>query len=471
MNSPLAQDFNSFSQYDSIFEDSSLTTVGIPKRMADAIHSKKEHYSTEYPRAGHMYRSKTPVLLRYTYHRPAIDIEIPAPTRLRGWGSPTSPFGLDTDREEGKESSSVYTDFIWFIRSIPYGECRVIISQPDSELFIYIYHKNPSSGATGSQYAVIAWDPATKKAIDFGFSEMTTRSVDLGEVGKEHKDKGGNTAGKIQQYVQSRLNKADGKPFGTKKWAYSNEKPVLAYTLPIPVDKSREPRSTRLERKEASRVSSFDFIRVVADRLSRMIDKMKPEVQQKLSDTARGNYNMSTTFPEVEALAQKMEVNAGAVQSMLYKSFRDFRSEIFEEGRDRQKGALSAYSETAGFELERENSEIAKYGGSYQMKYNVQKMYFSPDEEQIDPERGNREGQAEKYKSLLPVAGDYASIRSLINRHTLDGTVSKFIAFLVTGKIKFADVSLGSLLGVSSAEFKNPYKEYDDEDEEANFLR
>lgn len=83
---------------------------------------------------------------------------------------------------------------------------------------------------------------------------------------------------------------------------------------------------------------------------------------------------------------------------------------------------------------------------------------FSPDEEGADPETGFREAQPEKYKRELPVAGEYASIPSIISIHTLDGAIDKFAAFLVTGKIKTPEVSIAGALGVTMDDADDEFK-------------
>ena len=95
---------------------------------------------------------------------------------------------------------------------------------------------------------------------------------------------------------------------------------------------------------------------------------------------------------------------------------------------------------------------------SYTTSYSVAKKKFSPDEEGADPETGFREAQPEKYKRELPVAGNYASIPSIIATHTLDGAIDKFAAYAVTGKIKAPEVSIAGLLGVSMDDTENEFK-------------
>jgi hypothetical protein len=288
---------------------------------------------------------------------------------------------------------------------------------------------------------------------------MTTRSVDLGELRRAHLDKGGNTAGKVQEFVRSRV-----KGFGGKKWAANDgEESVKAYVMSAPSQAgTSEPREKRMER-ESSKTSSTDFVRIVANKLTPMYSKMNPRMQAALRAKAGTAYAISSAPDELRDLAEEMDSNPMKLYGMLVTEFRDFRQKLYDAGRAGTTGAISAYSKTPGFELEKENNDIGSKGGGWSHSYSVQKKKFSPDEEQRDPESGAREVQPEKYRRELPVAGEYASIPSMIKKHTLDGIVSKFVAYLVTDKIKEADVSLGALLGIKSEELEDPFKTGDED--------
>jgi hypothetical protein len=157
-------------------------------------------------------------------------------------------------------------------------------------------------------------------------------------------------------------------------------------------------------------------------------------------------------------MAQAIGSDPGRTQTWLFSKFRDFRQELFEEGRGRVQGAPSAYTKTSGFELEKENQQANSRGVSWTSAYSVSKKKFSPDEEGEDPETGFREAQPEKYKRELPIAGNYASIPSIIGTHTLDGAIDKFAAFLVTGKIKTPEISIAGLLGITMDDTDNEFK-------------
>ena len=441
-----------------IFEDSNLSQLGLPKEMIRKIHTKEEHYTKEYPQMGHTYRSRAAIPMSYRYYIPSPNIEIPEPIKLRGRKSSSSPF-------QDKEVKSEYTDFAWYLQSIPFGEIRIFIVNKEIDFFMFLYHKQASKGATGEQYAVMAWDPERKKVIDYGYSELTTSGVDRSQLRGVHDTKGGNTNGKIQEFVRAMTRQ------GGKKYAPSLEKPLYVYTLPV--NPEQEPRTTRETRAtQRGETTSFDFLRVFADRFTRLIAKANPTIMERLINEIDREPGSSMVEPEIAKLADSLGSDRGKSQTWLLKKFRDFRKELFEEGRGRTEGAQSAYSKTAGFELEQDNKEMMNHGvPMYGVRYMVTKKKFSPDEEGVDPETGFREAQPEKYKRELPIAGEYAAIPSIIKKHTLDGAISKFAAFAITGKIKTPEVSIAGLLGISTGgndDFKKSSRE--EEEESDNFL-
>ena len=428
-----------------IFEDSNLSQLGLPKEMIRKIHTKEEHYTEKYPQMGHTYKSRSAVPMPYKYFIPSPDIEIPEPIKLRGRKSNRSPF-------QDKEVRSEYTDFAWYLQSIPFGEIRIFVVNKDIDFFMFLYHKQPSKGATGEQYAVMAWDPERKKVVDYGYSELTTSGVDRSQLRGVHDTKGGNTNGKIQEFVRAMTRQ------GGKKYAPSLEKPLYVYALPVTPE--YEPRVTREARTAAKgETLSTDFLRVFASKFAKLVSRANPTIQEKLInqiDSMTSSYGSKIEFSEV---ASALGSDPGRTQTWLYIKFRDFRKELFEEGRGRTQGAPSAYTKTSGFELEKESTEANSIGvPTYGARYQVTKKKFSPDEETADPETGYREAQPEKYKRELPVAGEYASIPSIIATHTLDGAIDKFAAFLVTGKIKTPEISIAGALGITMDDADDEFK-------------
>ncbi len=428
-----------------IFEDSNLSQLGLPKDMIRKIHTKEEHYTEKYPQMGHTYKSRSAVPMPYKYFIPSPDIEIPEPIKLRGRKSNRSPF-------QDKEVRSEYTDFAWYLQSIPFGEIRIFVVNKEIDFFMFLYHKQASKGATGEQYAVMAWDPERKKVVDYGYSELTTSGVDREQLRGVHDTKGGNTNGKIQEFVRAMTRQ------GGKKYAPSLEKPLYVYALPV--SPNYEPRVTREARTAAKgETLSTDFLRVFASKFAKLVSRANPKIQEKLInqiDDMTSSYGSKIEFGEV---ASALGSNPGSTQTWLYTKFRDFRKELFEEGRGRTQGAPSAYTKTSGFELEKESTEANSIGvPTYGTRYQVTKKKFSPDEESVDAETGYREAQPEKYKRELPVAGEYASIPSIIAAHTLDGAIDKFAAFLVTGKIKTPEISIAGALGITMDDTDDEFK-------------
>ena len=431
-----------------LFEDSNLSQIGLPKEMIRKIHTKEEHYTDTYPQMGHTYRSRAAIPMSYKYFIPSADVEIPEPIKLRGRKSQRSPF-------QDKEVRSEYTDFAWYLQSIPFGSLRTFIINPEIDFFMFLYHKQASKGATGEQYAVMAWDPERKKVIDYGYSELTTSGVDRSQLRAVHDTKGGNTNGKIQEFVRAMTRQ------GGKKYSPSLEKPLYVYALPV--TPQQEPRVTRETRTAAKgETLAMDFLKVFANRFAKIAVKAKPQTQEKLINQIDSNYSSRVNTPEFNEMAQAIGSDPGKTQTWLFSKFRDFRKELFEEGRGRVQGAPSAYTKTSGFELEKENQQANLIGAAYASGYLVNKKKFSPDEEGEDPETGFREAQPEKYKRELPIAGNYASIPSIIGTHTLDGAIDKFAAYLVTGKIKTPEVSIAGLLGITMDDTDNEFKRSSD---------
>jgi hypothetical protein len=316
---------------------------------------------------------------------------------------------------------------------------------------MFLYHKQASKGATGEQYAVMAWDPERKKVVDYGYSELTTSGVDRSQLRGVHDTKGGNTNGKIQEFVRAMTRQ------GGKKYSPSLEKPLYVYALSVTPD--YEPRLTREVRTAAKgEALSNNFLRVFANRFAPLAKKASPQIQEKLINAIDSVRFPSYGYePEFDTLANALGSDPGRTQTWLITSFSKFRKELFEEGRGRTQGAPSAYSKTAGFELQKENDEARKRGVTG-FPYDVATKKFSPDEERADAETGFREAQPEKYKRELPIAGEYASIPSIIATHTLDGAIDKFAAFLVTGKIKTPEISIAGALGIAMDDTDDEFK-------------
>ncbi len=483
-NNSLAPDFKNF-QY--LNEASSLDTLGIPKGMVAAIHQKEEHWA-KYNRRGHMYRGGTAKGIEYKYFRPSHDVKIEDPIILTGRKSNTSPYS-------GKTIKSQYTDFSWFLDSLeavtsiegdydkseeenygrrvvhrPLGrQMRILFVNKENGLYMYLYNKAKSKGASGAQYAIINWDPVAKVAVDHGFSELTTRGVDRSQIRKAHGQfnsdgelvtgKGGNTNAKVQEYIKSATQVS-----GRREYAPSPNFTLEVHRISVDETGITEPRETSAGRESKSLLSG-DVLRLFAKQYANILPKIKPEQLDplKVKIESMRSYSSKEQPEEITELAKALGLNdengtaAANLYLYLYNTFRNFRSEIYEEGRSRLEDSASSYPKSAGFDLQAENDWADTFlGRSRAARYSYNSKTFSPDEEgktqdEIDAMNASddREAQPEKIKRSLPTAGEYASIKGIVNKHTTDGMFGKFAWFLLTDKIKFADASLASMMGIS----------------------
>lgn len=434
-NSFSATNFYDFLNNDLLLEASELSKTGMPKEMVKAVHQKAEHWAEEYPRMAHTYRGGVAIPMPYKYYAPTHDVKLVEPTVATGKKTNVDPY-------TGRTIKSSYTDFHWFIESLPFGPNRVLITNPDLDFYMYIYDKSKSKGAPGMQYAIMWWDPISKKAIDFGYSELTTRAVDKSEIRKVHDTKGGNRSDKIQEFIRTVTREG-------RDYAPSDSKPLYLYKLEV----EGAGRKAREERASAQApVKSVDVLTVFANKFAGVASRLSPQIKKKLADNIKADpYTIFDTPPEqFTRVADMLGVDEKSLFAFLFVKMKDFRNGMFEEGRGRLAGASSVYPKTSGFELEAENADVDKFrfARSYSAKYSVSKKRYSPDEERADAPTDYREAQPEKYQRELPIPGEYASIQGLIKKHTLDGFLNKFAAYLITNKIFFADVSVASILGV-----------------------
>lgn len=417
--------FESFIEFGPLFEASTLSKTGMPKAMITAIHKKAEHWD-KYPRMAHTYRGGAAIPMPYKYHAPAHDIEITEPKTFTGVKTNVDPYS-------GRTIGSRYTDLHWFLESLSFGENRVLIANPDLDFYMYIYHKSRSKGATGMQYAILWWDNDRKKAVDFGYSELTTRAADLSQIRQVHSSKGGNRSDKIQEFIRSVTKDGD------RAYSPSAAKPLYAYKLSVDPTGKMEPREIRKGR-ESSRepVRSLDFINVFANKYKELINSADEKIRTKLSDDiSREKYYLYVEPSDsVRELAKVLGSDAKKLNTVLFDKFRNFRKDLYKIG-------AGSYVKTSGFDLEQENEIVP-----YSIRYEVTKKTFSPDEERAAPEQGFREAQPEKYKRVLPVSGEYASIPSLIKNHTLDGAFHRFAYYLLTGKVTAPKINVLALLGI-----------------------
>lgn len=418
-----ALDFEKFS----ILEASTLAKAHLPKEMIKAIHQKEEHRSQKYKNLGKVHQAQREVTLEYEYYRPTHDIEI---------GEPITFTGRLVPPPVGSARTSQYPDMAQFLQDIPSGPIGVLLTRPQDEVYLYLYHKTKwgggperskkanaegasGGGQGGQQYAVIVWDREAKEAVDYGFHALTTDGVEKSLVRKVHEVKGGNTNQKVQEYI---LNTGNGAP--------KRDRPVYGYVLKI----GGEARKKRTERSTDD--LSMDLIRVFSARMERLIDRMKPKTKEKFVDNIKETgalWGMGIS-PEEKALADKLGVSEKALMNFLFTKMKDFRKQMFTSG-------VGAYDKESGFNLEKEKGTFAGSNGDYTMKYD-----FDPEDKR--PEIKPRTNSNTPLKRKLPQPGEYASIKSMIKKHTVDGVLNKYFAFLVTGKLLDPDADLMGLLGV-----------------------
>ena len=491
--------FESYVEY-ALYEATNLNQMGLPQGMIKAIMAKPEHISDKHPLVGHTFRSGSPVPLLHKYFQPGVDIEIPEPVELTGNKTQNTPYSLDTDAvrrsdEPKPEDGRGYLDVAWFLRSIPRGECRVFIVHPKSNFFMFIYDKQATPSATGSQYGMMGWDPAKNKLVDYGHPELVIQAVDSKEIRDVHDNKGGNTSGKVEEYIVTRTAERVVKnkelktyKLGTYEWAKANEEtiekpatPILAYILDI----DSAPRDIRTTRQGVKGdMISHDILRVYAEKLSRIVTKLKPNQLEKLQNEISNTVApaLFQSWPEIPALVNALfpdqsetsDYLSNKVEYFLFSKFRDFRNAMYEEGRYNMANAKSAYETTSGYDLEKENSifQSGQYYTSQHYGYEVEYKTYTPGQDvpdvyDIDPETGQeiRNAKAERHKVNKPTVGNYAEIRNMIKQHTPDGLFGIFLYYLITGSVKSPKQNFGALFSggdtasKASPKFKNPGEE------------
>lgn len=404
---------------DSIFEASTLSKTGLPVSMIKKIHSKAEHRDEKYQSLGHVHVGKRPVAILHKYFQPDYAGEIPAPVVFTGKKVPPP---------EGSTRTSHYTDFAQYLQDLPNGPLAVLITRPEDEIFLYLYYKKAWGGgpaAGGQQYAIIAWDKAKNFPIDLGFVGLTTEGVEKSLVRTVHQEKGGNTNAKVQEYVNS-----------LAKGAPRVNKPVLAYDFGI----STKSRETREERKAARQVMSTDFLTIFAERYKNIVAIMDPAKKEKIKERLTKQNGRAVGIPDsISEFANALRLSPDMCFVGLFDNFAKFRNELFKEGG-------GSYDRTSGFDLEKESAIGQKMWlyGAYRVDYkhdpkDQRKVAATPREMHLDPE---------KVRRLLPSAGEYADIPSMIQNNSLDGVFRMFMYYLITGKITGAKLNVLALLGI-----------------------
>jgi len=404
-----------------LFEASTLAKIeGMPKKLIGAIHQKEEHRSTRYKNLGYVHQGGSPVTLQYTYERPSHDIEIPAPISFRGRRVPPP---------EGVDRTAWYTDFAQYLQDLPNGPIAVLLAVPEDEVYLYLYYKQKWGGgpnAGGQQYAILVWDRDSKEAVDFGFVGLTTEGVEKTLVRQVHRTKGGNTNGKVQEYISSLTGGAP-----------SLKKKVLAYELTV----EPKPREKTAERQQAKTSLSLDLIRVFADKYSRVLKNAKPSLKQKMIKDINEELIEDATFEipgEIVGFANALGTDPRRTLAYLWVNMINFRKKLWEEGQ-------GAYRKTSGYDLADEQSIGRRiYFKNYDLR-----MIEDPKDTRISRyDRRARRLDDEKVRRKIPASGEYADVPSMISTHTLDNVLHKFAFYLLTGRIDAPAVNLLSLLGI-----------------------
>lgn len=409
-----------------LFEASTLSKIeGLPKKMIGAIHQKEEHRSERYKNLGYVHQGGSPVTLQYTYFRPSHEIEIPEPISFKGRRVPPP---------EGVERTAWYSDFAQYLQDLPNGPIAVLLAVPSDDVYLYLYYKQKWGGgpnAGGQQYAILVWDRDAKEAVDFGFVGLTTEGVEKTLVRQVHRTKGGNTNGKVQEYISSLTGGAP-----------SLKKKVLAYELEV----VPEPRGKSEERKEAKTSMSLDVLRVFAEKYSRIMENAKPQIKNKIvaeiSNSANSYSDPDLPVPaEIAKFARSLSTNPASTLVYLFKKMKDFRKSIYSEGG-------GAYQKTIGYDLSDEKTIGAKLGLGYRDNYDVQFIEDPKDTRISQYDRRARRLDNEKVRRQIPSSGEYADVASMIKTHTLDNVLHKFAFYIMTGRIDAPAVNMLALLGI-----------------------
>ena len=416
--------FNDYSRNSGqLFEASTLSQIeGLPKKLIGAIHQKEEHRSERYKNLGYVHQGGSPVTLQYKYDRPSHDIDIPEPTLFRG--RRVSP-PADVER------TAWYTDFAQYLQDLPNGPTAVLLTVPEDDVYLYLYYKQKWGGgpnAGGQQYAILVWDRDAKEAVDFGFVGLTTEGVEKTLVRQVHRTKGGNTNGKVQEYIKSLTGGAP-----------SLKKKVRAYELEV-TPKSREKTA---ERAEAKTSMSLDLIRVFAEKYAKIMGNAKPQIKGKIlseiNSISAGGADIQIPM-EINSFAAALGTNPASTLAYLFIKMKDFREDLYKE-------SGGAYQKTIGYELSDEASVGSKLG-IYRENYQVNFIEDPKDTRISAYDRRARRLDNEKVKRKIPASGEYAEVASLIKSHTLDNVLHKFAFYIMTGRIDSPAVNMLALLGI-----------------------
>jgi hypothetical protein len=419
--------FNTFIT-NQLFEASNLSKTGLPKEMISAIHQKEEHRAEEYPELGYVNMGGRPVTLEYKYFRPSHDIEVPEPITFTGRKVPP-PAGV--------ARTAHYSDFAQYLQDLPNGALSILLTIPEDEIFLYLYFKKKWGGGPnegGQQYAIIVWDKEEKKAVDLGFLGLTTEGVEKQLVRTVHQMKGGNTNAKVQEYINSL---GHGAP--------SRNNPLKAYEFEV----TQEARGSRETRETSANIFSPDLVRVFTDKYAGVVAQMPEQKRQQLVNKINSvRYSANTVPNEIGLFAEEIGADPGHTYYFLLDEMKKFRQMIWAVGG-------GSYQKASGYDLEQENKLMTSLFGSRIINYSfptgaeakTAKLPFG-DTRIARGDRRARNVEPDKKQRVVPFAGEYASIPSLIKAHTLEGVLHRFMWFCLSDKITAPVRNVLALLGI-----------------------
>jgi len=270
---------------------------------------------------------------------------------------------------------------------------------------------------------------------------LTVEGVDKHLVRDVHHMKGGNTNQKVQEIVSQLTN---GGP--------SRENPILVYEFDV--NAMQEPKhAVRPSRTSYAGypTPSVRMIELFASKYAGAMARMSPQFKTKIKDKL---YGLCRKYEEARETEKLNSLNLHGINtfsamlgadrdktfSWLYEAFAKFRQEMLKAG-----GATStskgAYGGTSGHELQLESDFARSLGMS--PVYNVT-MGYDPSDPR--PEPAGRKYDLERHRRKVVKEGSYAGIVNMISAHTLEGTLSRFITWLLTGEISNPAVNLIDLI-------------------------
>jgi len=241
----------------------------------------------------------------------------------------------------------------------------------------------------------------------------------------------------------------------------SKKNKMLVYNLAIMQPGQIEPRELRQVRSERLGMtgikSSIPVIENFAARYLNIIsnsETLKTRFFDKVTNTLNSiNLSgMTAKAPaQVSELAAELRVNPQDLFAVLFKMMRDFREDLFEEGK-------GAYLPTSGEDLEADNLYLTTRAGYLKdIKYEVKIDMVDPDEV-AGARRGEQYVESKpEFAVAVPQLGNYASVPSMIKSDSEMGVLGNFMNYILTGMIRNVDpgAAIAKMMGMSATEYRN----------------